>query len=190
MNTRKRILYSSTIILCWLGFVGKGTYALFNDTASLASNNISTGTASLLISNSQSASSTTYEDTRPGFSFTLSPGQTDEKFFLLKNTSQADIDFDIDATAVITSTADMKELPQNTTIEFIPVDEQGVATGQSASATLYNYSNGHIPIPVTVAKGGTARLKMRVGVNQNYGVQGVSATYDLIFTGNQKPSGV
>lgn len=188
MSTRKRILYGTTVLLVWLGFVTNGAYALFSDSAALTGNTIASGTASLLISNSQNPTSTIYEEARPGFAFTMSPGEYDEKYLILKNASQSNVDFDISVSAVLNNTVDTYDLPQSTTIEFTPVDELGTVIGESKSTLLGSLLTGPLPLNITVPKGSTMRLKMRTGILAAYTPQGVSVTYDLIFTGNQKIS--
>ena len=85
------------VLLGWLSFVADGAHALFSDSTTLTSNTLTTGSADILVSNSQSSSSSTYDTTRPGFSLSLVPGVTVEKFFLIKNASASDVDMDIDA---------------------------------------------------------------------------------------------
>jgi hypothetical protein len=183
LSTR-RFLYALIIVLAWFGFLIDGTQALFRDQALLKSNTISSGTAALLISNSQNASSTIYEHERPGFSYTLSPGQYEEKYLLLKNASGSDVSFDLEVQAVVQGVVN-SELLYGAEIYFEPVDEQGVATGAAVGDSLYTLAQYSKPINVRIPKGVVQRLRMRTGLQPSVENQGLNLSYDLVFTGVQ-----
>ncbi|HZE86797.1 MAG TPA: hypothetical protein VE090_01185 [Methylomirabilota bacterium] len=89
----KRIILSLLIIIAVSGAAFAGTRALLSDQATLAASTFSTGTVDLRISNSVSTSAS-FADSQPGFTGSLLPGQTQTKFFRLRNLS-SDTDFSV-----------------------------------------------------------------------------------------------
>src|SRR3989344_1186372 len=86
MNTR--IALSAVSIFAALAIMGGATYAAFTDTASSQDNTFSTGSASLLISDSSDPGDdpVAYAENITGATFTgMFPGQVVEKDFWLKN---------------------------------------------------------------------------------------------------------
>jgi hypothetical protein len=179
----KRLFYSLLIVLLWLGFVVDGSHALFSDAATLAGNTITTGTADLLVSNSQNASSTVFEESRPGFAFTLSPGESGEKYFLLKNASGGNVDFDLSLSATVPNGNSPLATALNLAIQEI--DETGTPTGTVFSVPLSSLLSEPTPLGLTIGKSTTKRFKLRTSLSSAYGTQADSISYDLVFTGNQ-----
>lgn len=179
----KRIFYSLAIVLAWLAFAVEGSHALFVDSVALTGNTITSGSADLLISNSQNGSSTTYSVDRPGFSFLLSPGQSEEQYFLLKNASISDVPFDIQFRAV--SQVSNSDLKPAIKLEFTPVDSTGIATGSSFGGTLDEILTQEKASGVTIPAGSAQRFKMVVTLLPIYSKQNQTITYDLFFTGLQ-----
>jgi hypothetical protein len=182
-NSFKRIIYSLLVVLLWLGFVVDGAHAFFIDSATLTGNTISTGTADLLISNSQNPSSTTYDDSRPGFILSLTPGETQEKYFLLKNASSAAIPFDVSVMA--TSITGNEAMLHAVSVEIIQVDETGLPVGEVMRAGLDGLLSTQSSKIGTIAKGATQRYKLRLTLDSAYKDQSQSMGYDLVFKGVQ-----
>jgi len=180
---RKRILYSLLIVLAWLGFVVEGSHALFSDQAALAGNTITTGSVDLLISNSQSSSSTTYADTRPGFAMSLVPGGKDEHYIILKNASTSDVPMDITLAANLQTPN--PDLSAQVILDILPVDGTGQPTGQTVTIPLDALQGSQHDLSVSVAKGATQRLLIRTSLQSLYSNQGQSLAYDLTFNGVQ-----
>lgn len=189
MRTRwnRRLLYSLAVVLLWLGFVVEGSHALFSDQAVLAGNTLNTGTVDLQISNSQNPSSTTYADSRPGFTLNLAPGETDEHYFLLRNVSSSNVALDIIASDMIPNldTADISQLASQTTIEFVPVDASGNPVGTAVQGNLQTIYSTNLPMGVSIPQGANQRFKMRTTLASSYSQQGKSISYDLQFNGLQ-----
>lgn len=180
----KRVVYSLVVLLLWMSFVVDGAHAYFSDSVGLTGNTISTGSADLLISNSQNPTSTTYDDTRPGFAFNLTPGETQEKYFLLKNASTANIPFDISVMA--SAVTGSEQLRSNVDIEIFPVDDTGASAGQGIQESLDELLNNQSQIVATIAKGATQRFKLRVRLGFGLSEQDASLSYDLVFNGTQR----
>lgn len=180
----KRVAYSLVVLLLWMSFVVDGAHAYFTDSVGLTGNTISTGSADLLISNSQNASSTTYDDTRPGFAFSLTPGETQEKYFLLKNASSANVPFDISVLA--SAVTGSEQLRSNVDINIFPVDDTGASSGQGIQASLDELLNSQSQIITTIAKGATQRFKLLVHLGFGQNEQDASLGYDLVFNGTQR----
>lgn len=178
-----RVIWSIAIVFLWVGFVTDSAHAIFTDAVSLTGNVISTGSADLLISNSQNPSSTVFEDSRPGFSQMLSPGQTTEKYFLLKNASAADVSFGIDLQA--TNATGSANLRSAVNLEIIPIDGDGLPQGEGIAGTLNDLAQQHSRIFTSIGHGVTQRFKIRTGLSNGYADQNQSLTYDLVFTGTQ-----
>lgn len=179
----KRLVYSLAIVLAWLGFVIEGSFALFSDGAVLAGNTLTTGTSDLMISNSQNSTSTIYDESRPGFSYRLNPGESAEKFFILKNVTESGPALDIGVFAQVPSV--VPELMNATRFEFVPVDGEGVATGTAVNASLTQLTSGSLNLGASVLAGSTQRFKMKTLLDSGYSQQNVSLSYDLYFTGLQ-----
>lgn len=178
-----RFVMSILLVLAWLGFVVQGTHALFSDQVSLTGNIITTGGTDLQISNSQNGSSTLFADSRSGFSFDLSPGEWEDKYFFLKNVGSSDIALDIDVNC--NSTGDSDAMLGSLSVEFTPVDSEGNPQGSKIATTLREMLSRHINLGVSVAEGKSQRFLLRVGLSANYFRQNDSAAYDLYFTGTQ-----
>ena len=178
----KRLLYSLAIVLAWFGFVIEGSHALFSSAANLTGNSIATGTAALLVSNSQAGSSTTFAESRPGFSVNLNPGESDVHYFILKNTGSSGVPMDIGVSAsVATPTAPIAPL---IALEFTPVDSAGLAQGTPVHTSLDEMVNP-IRLTGTVAANSTQRYMVKVTLDQSYTNQSETVGYDLAFTGIQ-----
>ena len=178
-----RLVFSVFVILAWFGLIAEGAHALYTDTANLAGNTISSGSTDLLISNSQSASSTTFAESRAGFSFALSPGQSDEKYFLLKNASTSNMSLDIDVAAG--NSAGAADIANAVQIEFTPVDGSGSAVGPSVSRVLAYYLNNRLDLGTSIDRGISQRYKIRASMQDTYVGIAQSLSYDLVFTGTQ-----
>ena len=182
-RSRKRMIYSVLVVLAWFGFAVDGTKALFSDSATLTSSTMATGTVDLLISNSQNSSSTIYEEERPGFNAQLSPGETQESYFLLKNTGTSSVDLDISVKSVVKTS--VQDLPQSTTLKFTPVDSTGASIGEEVSDSVSALSVSTLPLKVTIPAGGYQRFRLKTSLASSYTQQNKSISYDLIFTGVQ-----
>jgi hypothetical protein len=180
----KRLLMGSLVIVAWLGFVVQGSHALLTSAATLSANTISTGSIGLLVSNSQSASSTTYAESRPGFAFTLAPGQSQESFFLLKNTSQ--MSSPLDLTALANVQADNPALAAAITIEIVSVDGTGVVNGQPTSVTLAELNGKYKNLSFSLPSGTAQRFKLKASLDGSYNQSNQTIGYDLVFIGTQR----
>lgn len=179
----KRLFYSLVIVLAWLGFLTEGSHALFADTAVLTGNSVTTGTADLLISNSQSGSSTVYAPERIGFTFNLVPGQQEDKYFLLKNASAEGVPFDIYLTAIVGDASQgMKEAVK---LELQPVDADGLAVGEKFSETLATLAGQQKAIGLIIPEGRAQRIKISTSLASSFYQQASTIPYDLTFTGIQ-----
>ena len=181
----KRLLYSVLIVLVWLGFVVEGSHALFVGSATLATNTISTGTANLLISNSQNGSSTTYADTRPGFALNLDPGDSDTHYFLLKNTGTGNVGFDITVAAMSASGLENLSMEQAINLEFTPVDSSGTATGSATTFPMIGLQTSPNQLNVTIPANSVQRFKLKTTLSSSYPNQNQTTGYDLMFVGVQ-----
>lgn len=183
--SRRRVIAIAAALLAWVGLIAATSYAALNDSAVLTNNSLRVGSVNLLLSNSQNASSTIYEETREGFALELAPGQVAEKFFLLKNTSSSELAFAISVGAVLTT--DNPALAQSLTLEFAPVDSEGnILDGTHwKSGTVKDLAAGALPIDGVIGKGQAQRYKMRVALAAGYSQPDQVITYDLLFTGNQ-----
>jgi hypothetical protein len=179
---RRKIFFAMLILMAWFGFVIEGSYALFTDTAGLQTNLITTGSLDLLISNSQSASSTTYADFRPGFTYLLSPGQSEDNYFLLKNTGGSTVPLSIDVSASLASNTTMSDM---VTLTFYTVDEAGSPVGSGTTATLTALTKSRVSLGATVAPGVAQRFIVKVKLSEGYQSHSQSLQYDLMFTGTQ-----
>jgi hypothetical protein len=178
----RRAIYSTLVVMLWLGFVVDGTHALFTGQAALTGTGMTTGTANLLVSNSQNANSTLFDTTRPGFSLSLVPGQTIDKYFMLKNTSDGQIDFDISVlTSNLTGGTDIADYLK---IGIYPVDDSGLVSDAGFQADLRSLKST-TATNLLVPHGTTRRFILRTSLDTNYSVQGVTASYDLTFIGVQ-----
>lgn len=177
------MVFSMLVIIAWFGLIAEGAHALYADTATLAANSISSGSTDLQVSNSQSASSTSYADSRTGFSFALNPGESDEKYFFLKNVSTSNTLLDIDVAAG--NASGVSDIVDAVAIEFTPVDSTGSPVGQPVTCSLGYYLANHVGLGVSIDKGGVQRFKVRASLKQLYATPGQSVSYDLVFTGTQ-----
>jgi len=180
----RRVVYALLLALLWLGFVVEGSHALFASAATLGGSTITTGTTSLLISNSQNGTSTTFSDTRPGFSVSLAPGQHDDHYLILKNASSAAVDFDAAVMATVTAPGP-GTLAGATTLQFTPVDSSGATTGAMVQSALDTLNGQTLQLGVTIPQGTTQRFLVRTVLDSSYADQGQSLTYDLRFSGTQ-----
>jgi hypothetical protein len=180
-NLSKRLFYSIAIVLAWFGFVLEGSHALFTDAASLTGNTISTGSVDLLISNSQNASSTVFADTRPGFTYSLNPGDSGEFYFLLKNSGSNGVPMDVDVSSSVTPEDSMNTMVN---VEFTPVDATGISVGAISTASLSGLTNP-IRLSATIPAGGTQRFKMKATLSAVFPEQNHTASFDLLFSGRQ-----
>lgn len=180
----RRILVALLAVLAWLGFVVEGSHALFTDQATLAGNSITTGTTNLLISNSQNASSTVYDKSRPGFALNLSPGEQSEKYFLLKNSSSGDVDFRLSIGATNLGSMPIAMGPFLSLI-LMQVDDSGTAIGSPFVTLLSDTLSSSRETPFILPKGSTQRFKLISKLSDTYSTQGDAVSYDLVMTGKQ-----
>lgn len=185
MRTKRvrRIIYAVLAVLLWMGFVVDGIHALYTDQVTLTGNSITSGTANLLISNSQNGNSTLFEKTRVGFDFDLTPGESGEKYFFIKNASTSNITFGLSLAAEIQGQIPI--LTQFLSLTFTPVDSDGQVTGNPTTVQLSQLVNSQKPLPFTVPKGVASRFKLTTSLSPDFANQGESVTYDLIFNGIQ-----
>jgi hypothetical protein len=171
----------------WVGLIAMESQAVFSDQVNLTGNSISTGSVNLLISNSQNPNSTTFEKAREGFSFDLLPGQSAEKYFLLKNASAYESNFEIGVGIAIKQISS-DDLAQYVLLEITPVDGEGnVVEGQVVYANLENLKTNPFPtLGPLIPKGGVQRYRLKTTMSESYQVPQVGVTYDLIFEGVQK----
>lgn len=191
MRTRRfsrRIFFAVLAVLLWLGFVVDGSHALFLDQVNLSGNSITSGTADLLISNSQNPSSTVFDKSRAGFAFNLSPGESAQKYFLLKNSSDGDIDFRLSLNAAV-SGDDTNFFSSQIGLLFEEVDSDGNPTGLQETTTLSDLRTGGVQTPFIIPKGVTRRYRLTTTLNSSFNTQGITENYDLIFTGTQLVAG-
>lgn len=176
------------LVVVWSAFAVNGVRALLSSDATLTGNSISVGSADLLISNSQAATSTIYEKTREGFSFSLVPGQIVERYFLLKNVSDAQVDFTISVGA-IPSSGD-SGLNSKLLVEFQPVDASGVALPDSVwkGGTLQQLAagGGNTLLDGVIPRGSYQRYRVRFELPASYSIVNSSLAYDLFFIATQK----
>jgi predicted ribosomally synthesized peptide with SipW-like signal peptide len=179
------VVFALLATMLWLGFVVDGTHALFSDQVQLTGNTISSGTADLLISNSQNSSSTIFEDTRPGFALDLSPGGSQEKYFLLKNSNESSVDLRISLDADLIGN-DPTGMVGYISFAFIEVDGSGTPIGQGVTTTLPALlQSGQVSSDFVVPQGQTRRFRMTTTMDAAYTEQSAGISYDLRFIGTQ-----
>jgi hypothetical protein len=184
---QKRWFILVLCVLLWSLMLIRGAHALFSDTAGLTGSTITTGTVSLLVSNSQSPTTTLYDKTRDGFALNLVPGDTVERFFFLKNDSDANVDFDISMQPTITQGMG-DTMSQMASLQVVPVDDAGqpldgfqpVGGALSSLATKTTALTG-----VTIAHGTAQRFMLRVTLDPAFTQQADTLAFDLVFTGQQ-----
>jgi len=185
--SRRNFVAALLIVLVWLGFVISGSHALLSESASLTGNTLTIGSAGLLISNSQSPNPSVFDASAPGFSLPLNPGDTEDRFFTLKNTSSARIALNIDMSLSING---QNQLPiaSNATLDVVPVDNSGnpLPDSTGAGGTLQALSGSHVNISGFIPEGGTQRYRLRTMVDASESDPHDSITYDLILTGTQR----
>ena len=182
-NLYKRLVYSLAIILVWLGFVVEGSHALLSATATLKGSTINTGTADLLINNSQDPTPSSFSASQPGFAYNLIPGQSQDYYFYLKNSSASDLPFDINVVPSVQNQA--SDLFAATNIEFTPVDSSGTPSGIPVAGTLASMTNQISPLGTTISQNGVQRYRLRVNLSSSYVNQNQTLSFDLAFTGVQ-----
>lgn len=173
----------AVLAVAWFGMVTQSGHALFSDTATLTDNMVTTGSVDLQVSNSQSGSSTLFADARMGFEYTLNPGESAEKYFLLKNISTSSLSLDI-AVSVAQYSGDASFSPM-LQLEFTPVDSTGVETGPAKVTTLAAMVSAPVSLGVKVEGGKTQRFKLKTILAAEYASPQQSVTYQLVFTGTQ-----
>lgn len=182
----RRLVCGLVLVLAWAGFVIDGSHALFTDSATLAGNSITSGSTDLLISNSQNGGSNLFAETRPGFSHKISPAHSDENYIFLKNSSPSEISLDIDVSIANPSITN-SEITRFTTITIVAVDANGESSGTPVGSSMNALMTVHAPLGVSIPPGGTQRLRLMVGFAPELTVQNQTMTYDLVFTGTQRP---
>ena len=187
MRIPKRIFFSVLVVLLWFGFVVDGAHALFTEQATLAGTTINTGTAHLLVSNSQNPTSSLFDTTRPGFVISnLVPGESVDHFFLLKNTSDPNIDFDIAVQATIHQDVQTSALLNSAlSVEIYPVDDTGTIGESGFTSLLISFTATSRTTGFIIPQGVTKRFVLRVTLDQNFTDQDASTAFDLTFTGTQ-----
>jgi hypothetical protein len=172
--------------LAFIGIAGGGAQALLSDGSTLTGNSLTSGTAGMLVSNSQAGSSTTYEKVREGFTLSLNPGQTIEKYFLLKNVSPSE--FMLNTSVIAAHTSPVSPLHNDVFVTFTAVDAQGntLPQGNGAEATLAQLGLSHLPLPgPAIGRGAAQRYKVSYRMSTEVTAQSQAMNYDLIFTGTQ-----
>lgn len=182
-NVPRKVLYSLSVLLLWLSFVVEGSHALFTSAATLTSSNIMTGTSMLTVSNSQDPSPTDFQTSAPGFTFTISPGTSQQYYFSLQNSSPSQIDLDIDASVANANLSN--GIADATTLTFTPVDSLGSPTAEPSSATLTTLLNQHKTINSTVLKGGQQRYLVKASLAPTFTAQSLPLSFDIVLTGTQ-----
>jgi hypothetical protein len=185
ISKKQKIVVCALTLIAWTSFVATGSFALFRDQVTLTDNTVTTGTASLKISNSQNASSTIYEDSRVGFATELVPGQSSTKFFLVKNVSDATIGFDLSAT--VTLMGGSQGMVNGIQLEIMPVDENGIdLLGQHpVGGLLANMSSSVQPLGIVVQKGEVQRFRLTTSLVESIELQSDTASYNLVINGTQ-----
>lgn len=179
----RRLFYGLLLVLLWLGYVVEGSHALFASAAGLTGTTLTTGTTSLLISNSQNGTSSLFSQSRPGFALSLSPGQHDDHYIILKNASPSNVDLDISAATALSNPID-NGLAALTTISFTPVDSSGTPTGAAQMGALDQFTQ-NLSLNTTIPQGASQRFLMRTALDSSYSQQGQTISYDLNFSGVQ-----
>ncbi len=181
---RQRFTLALVALLLWFGLAVEGSQALFTDQAMLTGSALTTGSTNLLISNSQNPSSTTYEETRPGFPVDLVPGESMEKFFLLKNVSSGPV------TLVTRISANLVNAPADLasalTLEVVPVNADGEATEAPVSSSLTALAQNPVLMSGTILPNATQRYRLTYTLSPSYSAQAQAGGFDLIFTGQQQ----
>lgn len=179
----KKLLLSIAIIGVVGGTAFAGTRALLSDAVTLTANTFSTGTVDLQIAIGKSAGPA-FADTQVGFTKTMFPGQTETKFFRLRNNGTG-VDLSIVAQA---SSASGAISPADVTVAITPVNSTDVPTGATASATLATWVStpGSIS-PPNIGPSSTQRYQMDVSISSGVTTGGVSSVFDFNFTGTQVP---
>lgn len=185
ISKKQKIVITVLAIVAWTSFVSVGSFALFKDTVMLTDNTITTGTAELLISNSQNASSTIYEEVRPGFSSELLPGESFTRYFIVKNASDASVPFDLSMQVQIASGT--TQMHQKINLEIAPVDSDGndIIGYGPLFGTVQTFANTEQPTGVTIPKGATQRFRVTTLLNHDVESQSDSVSYHLVVNGTQ-----
>lgn len=176
----KRVLVSLLLILVWLSFITQGSHALLTANATLEGNTITTGTAELQISNSQAGSSTVYATARPGFNYSLSPGESESKYIILRNIGASSVPLDI--TVASNYSGQTSPASSGVKIDFMPVDSEGDSVGAIQSIGLTGAPRS---LGVTIPPGGTQRIRITTSLDREVSSQAYSVVYNLIFYGTQ-----
>ena len=186
--SRRNVISALIVVLVWLSFVISGSHALLSDSATLTGNTLIVGSVGLLVSNSQNPSSTIYEKSRQGFSFSLVPGQPVDRYFLLKNISDSNVDLAIDFMPQITT--DNPSLDPQLTLDIVPVDADGVPLPDATEVggSMMALSQRHTVVNGTISQGTYQRYRLRTVLSSAFSEPQQTITYDLIFTGTQKVS--
>jgi hypothetical protein len=182
----KRLFLVVLTVLLWAGLLTSGVRALLTDSAILSTNTLTIGSAGLLVSNSQSGSSTVFEKVREGFSFAMIPGSTESRYFLLKNTSSENMPLAIQCSALYSPTIE-QTLLSKTTITFVPVDADGndLPGASHVGGTLGAMYGGSSLFYGVIQPGKQQRYKITVSVSLDFDVPEASVVFDLLFTGTQ-----
>lgn len=152
--------------LLGLGAVG-GTYALFNDSATMPGARISAGTMSLQVNGASTAALG---------SWTITPASRDAKSFTVTNVSAVPVD--ISANAVVTSATG---LGANTTASLVAVAASADCTTATfpAPAALNGYARTRF---VALAPGATQKLCLSMGALSSTPVAQSGQTVNFTMT--------
>lgn len=183
-SRRQRFALVLVALCLWLGLAVEGSQALFTDQASLTGSSMTTGSTDLLISNSQNPTSTTYEESRPGFAVHLVPGESMEKFFLLKNVSSGPVTLGTTLLSNLINTP--SDLASALTVEVVPVNADGEAIEAPVSSTLLGLSQSQMTLAGTIEPNSTQRYRLRYTLAASYSAQAQAGGFDLVFTGQQR----
>lgn len=185
ISRRQKVFVIGAALIAWTSLVSIGSYALYSDTVTLTDNTITTGTASLLISNSQNQSSTIYEEMRQGFLAELIPGKGTTKYFLVKNASDADVPFELYVSTLTNSGS--TTIKDAVNLEIVPVDANGddLVGYASVVGTLTSLSAANVSLGVVLPRGTVQRFRLSTVLNSNFQAQSESASYNLIINGVQ-----
>lgn len=180
----RKLVLALLAVLLWLGFLVDGSYALFSDQVSLTGNSVVSGTTNLLISNSQNPTSTIFEKTREGFDLDLSPGESADRYFLLKNTGSANVTFKLSFGTSV-PTGGPNTISAATDLRIVEVDSEGVPVGSDVAFNVWAYNNSFMETQMLVPKGVAKRYRLTTSLSSSFNQQGEALNYDLIVKGLQ-----
>lgn len=178
------------LILSLLIIIGAGvsgvlaTQALLSDQVTLTANAFSTGSVDLQIKVGDAA----YADTQAGFTETMLPGETESKFFKLKNNNSGTA---LAIAAQATLDADNNIPTDKVTISFTPwtsgtsggsPEVGAVTTTHTLAEWIANPYDLGIP---DIGSGNVQDYKMDVSINSDVTTSNADSKFSFTFTGEQ-----